>query len=289
MNEIELRAAMRAATSVTPPEMSSAEAVSTGRRAARRRTIVTSAAAAAAVAGVMVAAVQVGVPFGSGNGSGDRVGAGAPPAPTVNAPLQSTPSGDSTKPVWPTDGNGQPQQDATARSGPRYEKGKALLDAVLAVVPGGWSKPDGDTADGLPLRYHQAQISTTTGAGPWEYEAYAAVGKGGKTGRLLAEVHTTGNSLPTEPCALARSFWGMQGTCEVRTVDGKKVGVVVKPTGDDRFDQWAAYRYPDGTVVFVAQSRNASTVGATPSSLGQLPFSATQLAALTLSKSFHLE
>jgi len=286
VNEIELRAAMRAATSVAPPEMSSAEALSTGRRAARRRTILTSAAAAAAVAGVMVAAVQVGVPFGRGDGG--RVQAGAAPTPSVNAPPQSTPSNDHTKPVWPTEGNGQPQQDATARSGPRYQKGKALLDAVLAAVPGGWSKPDGHTADGSPLRYHQAQISTTTGVGPWEYEAYAAVGKGGKTGRLLAEVHTKGNDLPAEPCALARSFWGMQGHCEVRTVDGKKVGVVVQPTGDDRFDQWAAYRYPDGTVVFVAQSRNASTVGATPSSLGQLPFSATQLAALTLNNSFHL-
>lgn len=287
MNEIELREAMRVATSVAPPEMSSAEALTTGRRAARRRTIVTGAAAAAAVAGVMVAAIQVGVPLGGDKD--DRVLTGAAPTPTASAPVRPTPSSDSTKPVWPTDGNGQPQQDATARSGPRYEKGKALLDTVLAAVPDGWSKPDGDTADRIPLRYHQAQISTNTGVGPWEYQAYAAVGKGGKTGRLLAEVHTIGNNLPTEPCALARSFWGMQGKCEVRTVNGKKVGVVVQPTSDDRFDQWAAYRYPDGTVVFVAQSRNASTAGTSPSSLGQLPFSATQLAALTLNKNFHLE
>jgi hypothetical protein len=46
----------------------------------------------------------------------------------------------------------------------------------------------------------------------------------------------------------------MGGDCQVVTVGAVQVGVVVQPTGDDRFDQWAAYRHPDGVVVFVAQS-----------------------------------
>ncbi|MEK8109617.1 sigma factor-like helix-turn-helix DNA-binding protein [Micromonospora sp. M12] len=53
--------------------------------------------------------------------------------------------------------------------------------------------------------------------------------------------------------ALAQEFWGMQGECQVESVGAARVGVVVRPGGDDRLDQWSAYRHPDGVVVFVAQ------------------------------------
>jgi hypothetical protein len=61
----------------------------------------------------------------------------------------------------------------------------------------------------------------------------------------------------------------------ISTVGSVQVGVVVRPAGDDRFDQCAAYRHPDGVVVFVAQ---ASTADDSRPALTKLPFSAEQLA-----------
>ena len=61
--------------------------------------------------------------------------------------------------------------------------------------------------------------------------------------------------------------------------------MVVRPAGDDRFDQWAAYRHPDGVVVFVAQG--ASLDDERPG-LTTLPFSVRQLAALAVNERFHL-
>jgi hypothetical protein len=62
--------------------------------------------------------------------------------------------------------------------------------------------------------------------------------------------------------------------------------VVVQPAGDDRFDQWAAYRHPDGVVVFVAQS---AKFGDDQPGLTELPFSVQQLAALACDERFHLQ
>jgi hypothetical protein len=103
----------------------------------------------------------------------------------------------------------------------------------------------------------------------------------------VAEVHTKDNGLPPEPCALAGQFWGMGGTCEVVTVGTAKVGVV-KAGGDSRIDQWAAYRYADGVVVYVAQSRTASNGDQNPAPLTDLPLTEQQLAALATDARFHL-
>ena len=154
------------------------------------------------------------------------------------------------------------------------------------MAPKGYTLPTGDGDDGIPLRSHQGAVE---GDGSWGYLASAALAKGKGTGRLLVEVHTAGNTLAKEPCELARQFWGMGGTCEESTVGTAKVGVVVKPATDQRLDQWAAYRYPDGTVVFVAQSRNASNVQGGLKPLDRLPLSVPQLAALAVDERFHLE
>jgi hypothetical protein len=106
------------------------------------------------------------------------------------------------------------------------------------------------------------------------------------TGQLLAEVHTTNNGLPQEPCALAKTFWGMKGDCEVVTVGKAKVGVVNGT--EDRIEQWAAYRHPDGVVVFVAQSRNANNGESTLKPLKDLPLPESELAALATDDRFHL-
>ena len=286
MNENDLREAMRASLTVgPPPPMESAAAVAAGRRAVRRRTTLAGAGAAAVLVAVTALAVNPGLRLVSGGGDGGAPWAG-PGAPSA----YPTPSGagDDTKPAWPTDGSGQPQEDATARSGERFEQGKKLLDELLAVVPDGWSKPDGTTADDNPLRSHQAAVEGDNTGKTWGYLASAAVAKDGETGRLLAEVHTKDNGLPTEPCELARQFWGLGGDCELTTVGAAQVGLATAPSGDGRIDQWAAYRHPDGIVVYLAQSRTASNGEGGLKPLTDLPLTAAQLAALATDDRFHL-
>ena len=286
MNENDLREAMRASLTITPPPpMESAAAVTAGRRAVRRRTTLAGAGAAAVLVAVTALAVNPGLRLVAGGDGGNAPWA-SPGVPSA----YPTPSdaGDNTKPAWPLDGNGQPQQDATARSGEKYEQGKKLLGEVLAVVPAGWSKPTGETADQIPLRSHQAAVEGDNSGKTWGYLASAAVAKDGGTGRLLAEVHTKDNGLPQEPCALARSFWGMGGACEIVTVGTAKVGVVKAAGGDRGIDQWAAYRHSDGIVVYVAQSRTASNGETNPEPLAELPLTEPQLAALATDARFHL-
>ncbi|MGV9370791.1 hypothetical protein [Micromonospora tulbaghiae] len=134
------------------------------------------------------------------------------------------------------------------------------------------------------LGTHQADFTGRAGGVElWSYMASVDVTKGTWRGRLLTEVHTPGNLLPTEPCALARAFWGMGGECQPMTVGDATVGVVVRPGSDNRFDQWAAYRHPDGVVVFVAQGAYDRQAPASP-----LPFTARQLAALAVDERLHL-
>ncbi|MEV4702460.1 hypothetical protein [Actinoplanes sp. NPDC049316] len=285
MNGNDLREALRATMTATrtPPPMESAAAVASGRRAVRRRTWTGAGATAALVAAVLVAG-----PLIAGDRSGDPVQAGAPPQPTPPAStpgVTTTPSGAETKPSWPLDGDGQPQEDATARSGERYEKGRQLLDELLNVVPEGYTKPEGTARDGIPLREHQAAVEAHDS---WGYLASTAVSDGKGTGRLLAEVHTPGNGLSTEPCKLAAEFWGLGGDCHVVRVGGARVGVASASGSDQRIDQWAAYRHPDGIVVYVAQSRTATNDDPGLAPLKKLPLNATDLAALTVDPRFHL-
>lgn len=73
------------------------------------------------------------------------------------------------------------------------------------------------------------------------------------------------------------------------SVNGVQIGVVDQPGTDDRFDQWAAYRYPDGTVVFVAQGRVSENLAGIPSKpLADLPYTVDQLAALTMRTAFRV-
>ncbi|RSM50487.1 hypothetical protein DMB66_43445 [Actinoplanes sp. ATCC 53533] len=286
MNENDLREAMRASLTITPPPpMESAAAVTAGRRAVRRRTTLAGAGVAAVLVTATALAVNPGLRLVAGGDGGNAPWAG-PGVPSAHP----TPAdaGDHTKPAWPLDGDGQPQEDATARSGERYEQGKKLLDEILAVVPAGWSKPTGETADKIPLRSHQAAVEGDNSGKTWGYLASAAVAKDGGTGRLLAEVHTKDNGLPQEPCELARSFWTMGGDCEIVTVGTARVGVVKSGGSDSGIDQWAAFRHSDGVVVYMAQSRTASNGEANPGSLTNLPLTVPQLAALATDARFHL-
>jgi len=286
MNENDFREALRTtmASAPEPAPMDASVAVTAGRRAARRRTALSAAGTAAAVlliAGLAAGPARQWLP---GDGGGDGGPAPAWDAAGVPSALPTPSAQDGTKPVWPTEASGRPQQDATARSGPRYEQGRKLFEELLAVVPDGYTTPTGSARDGIPLQDHQAAVEDKA----WGYLASVAVRRHDRTGRLLAEVHTVGNGLPGSPCRLARAFWMMGGECQVVTTGGIEVGVVVRPDQDNRLDQWAAYRHPDGTVVYVAQSRNATNADSEFRPLTELPLTVRELAALAVQPRFHL-
>ena len=269
MNESDLREALRTTVQGTPapPPMDSRAAITAGRRAVLRRNLL-----AATGAAVAVTALTAGIALPQFGGGLDVTPAAEPS--TIPGPAD-------TKPSWPVDENGVPQEDATARTGPRAAQGQKVLDGILAVIPDGYTSPD----ESEELRDHQAAVEN---GDSWGYLAHAAVRKGDGTGQLLVEVHTAGNGLASEPCALAQQFWNMKGTCEVVTVGRAKVGVVTKPAADHRLDQWAAYRYPDGIVVFVAQGRNATMGDSRWAPLPKVPMTVRQLAAVAVDTRFHL-
>lgn len=59
-------------------------------------------------------------------------GGGTPWAGPASTP--ATPAPADTKPTWPIDGDGKPQQNATARSGLRYQQGKRVLNGTVVFV-----------------------------------------------------------------------------------------------------------------------------------------------------------
>ena len=278
MNEHDLRDALHRTmtTTTVPPPMESAPVLAAGRRVMRRR--MAAGGAAVSVLAVTAVALVAGPLLSGPGGDGGGVPAAGPPSA---APARTPAPSDK-----PADGSrGVPGDDNTADAGPRYEQGRKLQAELLSVVPEGWTAPTGSTVDGIPLRDHQAAKE-----GPaWSYLASVAVASGGGTGRLLAEVHTAGNGLPDEPCALARAFWGMGGECRVVTAAGRKVGVVEQPGDDRRLDRWAAYRHPDGIVVYVAQSRRDANGDGGRAPLAELPLTTGELAALAADGRFHLE
>jgi hypothetical protein len=284
MNEDELRSALRTTMTVTlpPPPMNAADALSRGRRAqVRQRAAWIGSGGAAALAIFAVAITAT-----AGRGSGLLPG-GPPPSPMPTVAGQG-PTDTGTKEVWPTGPDGSPQEDRTARAGAQYEKGKKLLNDLVGAVPAGFTVPDGPDD-----RYHQAQFEDKVrGKDIWSFMATAPVTKAGRTGHVAVEVHAAGNGLTTPTgCALTTQFWGMGGHCELVSVNGVQIGVVDRPGSDDRFDQWAAYRYPDGTVVFVAQGKVSQSMSTSPAAtepLTDLPYTVDQLAALSMRPEFHV-
>jgi len=242
MSEHDMRDALRTTmTAVAPPPSMSADvALDAARRANLRRRVGWVGAGAAAVTVLVAAGVLVATGLDA-------------PAVQPGGPQPGGGAGTGTEPAWP---NGQ--EDRTARAGARYEQGVRLLADLAAAVPPGYAAPtEGTTSTGMPVRYHQAHFEDwVRGVESWSYMSIVTVSDGSGTGRMLAEVHTAPNTLPTDPCALAKQLWGMGGNCEVVMVGDKQVGVVVTPGQDRRFDQWAAYRHPDGVVVFIAQALN---------------------------------
>ncbi|HEX5598149.1 MAG TPA: hypothetical protein VFX61_19360 [Micromonosporaceae bacterium] len=289
MKEDEFRDALRGAMTVTdaPPPMSTERVLRAGQRARfRRRTAWLSSGSAAAVLAVVGAVTFAGMPSGP---------VGLSPAGPAPQTLPQ-PAATGTVEPMPTGPDGKPQEDRTARAGDRADQAAALLSKIISVVPAGYTTPENPASpmpNEPPFRDHQASFEErVNGIEVWGYYASVAVVQEQQMGTVLVEVHTAGNQLPNEPCALAQQFWGMRGECQVVTVGATQVGVVVEPHDDRRFDQWAAYRHPDGVVVFVAQSAtptNKLPSGVAAQPLAALPFTVQQLADLAVDERFHLQ
>lgn len=287
MNESELRDGLREAlaTSERPPPMRAEAALEAGRAAhRRRRTTLAAVGAATAVVAIAIGATQV-LPGGTTQSTPGG-------QPMTTAPVD-------TKPVWPTGPDGQPQQDRTASAGPRAEAGVAVLDNLLARVPVGYTVPEATpewpadaTADIDPAsdpwtRMAQSQfVDRFDGVEVWEHVGSLAVSQGSATGHLMVQVMTPRNEQPQDLCQA--ELWNSKpGGCTVVTAAGRDVAVVDAAAGTaEDFQQWAAYRHADGTVVIVAQS---TAYRGAPAPLPQPVFTAQQLAELAADDGFHVE
>ncbi|MGI5181450.1 hypothetical protein ACQEVZ_34620 [Dactylosporangium sp. CA-152071] len=295
MNEDDFRVSLRDAldSSTPPPPMSPAVAVTTGRRAVRRRNLVAGGAGLGVTA--VVAAVAVAV-AGGGPGAGAPLQVGAPgqtpPPANASGTVTAPGAGTETKEVWPTGPDGQPQQDRTARAGHKFDQGEQLMRDLLAIVPAAYTALDNPGTDQLvSSRMSQAQYEGKVGGkDAWSYLASTQLGKDGGVGQLLVTVYEPGLVAATgDACAVAGGFWTAPASCKlVTTTAGVTVGVATGAPGRD-FDQWAAYRYPDGTVVFLAQAKSDDRPGGGDRSLAALPLPEDRLAALVADERFHIK
>ncbi|MFG2043023.1 hypothetical protein [Dactylosporangium sp. NPDC048998] len=296
MDDQQFRASLRHALddSAAPPSMSPADALRAGRRAARRRTLAGGAVGAAGLA----ALTAVGVAAASA-GAGAPQPVGASGTPTINPPVPGNasasplPAGSETKPVSPTGPNGSPQEDHTARAGVKADAAKALRAHLTTLVPAGYTiSPDSKVSD------EQAQFENKVGdRDAWSYLASIEIRKDGAAGRLIVQVYEPGLRTGATPCDIASGFWTKPSGCGVVPSGGQAVAVASGGVNDlpdqrvgQRIDKWSAYAYPDGTVVYVAESKR-SYFGPPASSgpqLAALPFDDAQLAALALDPAFHV-
>ena len=287
MNEEDLNEAFHdvIVRSGPPPSMDPAHALERGRRARRRRR--------AAWAGVAVVPLVVGIGAGpglianyTGNRSAGQMVASGPSTTTqpVSTPQPAstvTPTTRKTDDPWP-----EGQVDRTATAGPRAARAVTLMNDLSSSVPPGFSTPNLKYPDGRRMRWPQSQYASNAGEQDyWEYRASIPVQKDDRVGQLLVQSTTPDGKPAMDPCKLARKFWGGTGTCTIVDVGGKKVGVVTT-NGHGSYDQWAAYRHGDGTVVYLAQAKKSDHPRRSP--LTQPVFTPRQLAELATSAKFKI-
>ena len=242
MNEQDLKRVFEnvVVASSPPPSMDPVLALDVARKARSKRR--------SSIVGALVAVLVVGVGLGSAFALN--------PTAAKEYMMGAGPSSSSSwAGEWP-DG----QTDRTAHNGPQAERAQKLLDELKGAVPAGYDAPQLKYQDpsysGGDMQRTQGQVASNKGdvSEVWEYMAETPVRKDGKVGWLLVESSTPNPAMPDDPCALAKDFWGMGGTCKVYDVKGLKVGVVQEnPSGRDQFDKWATYRSNDGQIVTVAQ------------------------------------
>ncbi|QUQ63057.1 hypothetical protein [Kutzneria sp. CA-103260] len=268
MNEQDLREALRdAMTDAVPPRPVTADAALTKAQQARR-------ARRANLAGLGVGVAVIALVAGAFTINAPRtlvgMAAQATPTSTTPAPTSSTEHGDRTQ-----------------ANGPQNDKSVQLLTTLDGVLPSTVAPATDQQLRGaaFALRTHQAQVENWD-TNTWSYEGIepvASVNGGAGVGRVLVEVYAPGNDIPTDICKAAQAFWGVGGDCAVKQVGDKAVGLIAH-TADKRIDSVAAYRYSDGTVVYLAQSKDYFSSNlpglATP------PLTGDQLASLVLTPGF---
>lgn len=275
MNEEDLNQAFHdvLVRSRPPSSMDPARALERARRVRRQRQATWAGAAAVTLvigAGVVPALVAN---YGGNRSAGDMVSG----ASSTAAPTTTRKTGD----PWP-DG----QTDRTATAGPRADRAVTLLDDLVSSVPSGFTAPDMTYPDGRAMRWPQAQYASADGERDyWEYTAAIPVQKDTRVGELRVQSTTPDGKAAAAPCTLAKRFWGGTGPCTVIDIDGKKVGVVTN-TGVGDYDQWATYRYDDGTVVILAQAKKTDNSARPP--LTQPVYTPRQLAEQVLSPEFKI-
>lgn len=281
MDEQDLRAEMRQAVALAPPPMSDEPVLSAARHAFKRRRAVLASTGSAAVVAVVAVGVAVLAPS-QGSDGGVRVG--GQPA-TAQAPSN-------TKETSPPTG----QTDTTATAGPQYDRGEVLAAALDELAPAGYETPADlkgvdDYAD-RPLKTHKAmRVGSVDGVEVWNYAAGTPLTRGDGVGELVATVYSSGGESTGEGCALTPTAWDTTiADCTEVTVAGKKVAVadVTYPAKDGLPPaQWAGYRHPDGTVVFVMQTAEVPRSGRP--ALGAMPMTGEQLATMAINPSLKPE
>ncbi|MEV6413740.1 hypothetical protein [Kribbella sp. NPDC051718] len=289
MNEEDLKEAFHdvLVRSSPPSSMDPAVALHQGRRVRKRRRVAWVGAAAVTLTVGAVAGPTLIANLGDNGSTGPMVAGGGTPSQAVPTPksgstvVPSAPTTRKTGDPWP-----EGQTDRTASAGPRAVRVGALMADLSSSVPAGFSTPNLRYPDGRSARWPQAQYASADGEQDyWEYMATIPVQKDNRVGRLLVMSTTPDGKPATSPCKLALTFWGASGTCAIVDVDGKKVGVVTAKKGSD-YDQTAAYRYDDGTVVFLAQAKKTDLPGKSP--LTQPVFTTQHLAEKVTSAEFKI-
>jgi hypothetical protein len=288
MNEEDLNQALHdvIVRSSPPPSMDPARALEQGRRARRRRRAAwTGAAVVPLVVGVgagptLVANYTAGRPADQQVAGSTSTTQSVPTVTPTRVPTVA-PTARKTDSPWP-----EGQVDRTASAGPRADRAVTLMNDLSSSVPPGFSTPSLKYPDGRSMRWPQAQYASNDGEQDyWEYQAIIPVQKDDRVGQLLVKSTTPDGKPAMDPCKLAQKFWGGTGTCTIMNVGGKKVGVLTT-NGHGSYDQWAAYRHDDGTVVYLAQAKQSDHPRRSP--LRQPVFTARQLAELVTSAKFKI-
>lgn len=279
MDEQDFRQALRDGMAmVTTPTMNESVVLDAARRDVRRRRAMWGSGASALAVVTLATGLAAAAP------GVDQPGTGA------GAEVAMTGRPGDTRPNWP-DG----QTDATASSGPHYERGLDLLDQLYEVVPRGYDSPPDLTGKGVrntPLRFHQAEWLE---GDSWKYDATIPLVKADRVGLLSVSVfapdpaYVDGTPCAVSIAALDPGIRMPEGTdpntdesCSEIAVAGQQVGVATKPG-----KMLVAYQRPEGPQVVISQEVLAADYGYP--GLTELPFTDQQLADLAADPRFHLD
>lgn len=233
------------------------------------------------------------------------------------APSGSVPSGAGravlTTPP-PSGATGSPSGDHTASAGPDFQRARRLLATLRTAVPDGYTLPPMPTGDprddpgptsgpdgGVPPASFEAYWSHRMVPGwsqdwtGWQYGGDTDLSRDGRTGSVGLRVWTRVPAVQGDLCSLLSNWYWIKGNCRMVQSGGKQVALsTADPHNarggggiggfEDRADTWASYRYPDGTLVMIIQSRR-DFPASTPS-LTSPVYSESQLAALAVDPRF---